>query len=823
LKSSPPKGRRGTASEAGEPPDPQRLLRRKRWFRIIALVVPLVNLGLLELILRLAGYGYPADFFLRARVNGRPAFVDNQQFARRYFPAGLERTPRPLVLAADKQPGTLRVFVFGESAAMGDPEPAFGFARILEELLRDAFPGRSVEVVNVAVTAINSHVIRAIARDCADKQGDYWILYMGNNEVVGPFGAGTVFGRQTPSLGFIRANLALKATRLGQLIDAIRERLLRSRTAPTTWEGMEMFLDQQVAQTDPRLAAVYSHFDANVREIVRLGQRAGAQVLLSTVASNLKDSPPFASGHRPGMTATEQTEWSRLFAGGIAAERAGTPGAALTNYTQAAAIDASYAELSFRMGRCLAALGEVAEARRRFEQARDLDRLRFRADTRLNAIVRNVATHTAGAPWVDAEAVLATNSPGGIAGSEYFHEHVHLSFSGNYLLARAFAAQIASRHGGSGTAPPSEAECGRRLAFTDEERWQVLEEVAKRLRQPPFTQQADHEEREKRLEAELALLRNAVRQPDAVASADAIFRAAVQRRPDDWTLRENYAQFLQAHGRSAEAEAEWRKLITLLPQSEHPYYGLANLLDTMGRSREAVPYFQAALQRRPGSVEVLNGLGLALASQGDVAGAVREYERALHAKPDFAEARVNLGQALARSGKETEAAAQYAEVLRLQSNNVAAHVNLGKLLAGRGRLPEAIAHYQEAVRLNPNNAVAHYNLANALNETGDTAGAVAQYAEAVRISPDLAEARYNLGLGLAKLNRPAEALPQLAEAARLRPQMAEARFNYGVALAKARRFDEAIREFQETLKLDPGNAQAGKFLEQATTLRQQGP
>jgi Flp pilus assembly protein TadD len=53
--------------------------------------------------------------------------------------------------------------------------------------------------------------------------------------------------------------------------------------------------------------------------------------------------------------------------------------------------------------------------------------------------------------------------------------------------------------------------------------------------------------------------------------------------------------------------------------------------------------------------------------------------------------------------------------------------------------------------------------------------------------------------------------------------MAEARFNYGVALAKARRFDEAIREFQETLKLDPGNAQAGKFLEQATTLRQQGP
>src|SRR6185436_13759973 len=122
---------------------------------------------------------------------------------------------------------------------------AFGFPRILEVLLRSALPGRKVEVVNAAVTAINSHAVRGIAGDCAGMQADWWILYMGNNEVVGPYGAGTVFGDQTPPLWMIRASLTVKATRVGQWLDSLGWKLARGR--PKTWEGMEMFLHQQVA------------------------------------------------------------------------------------------------------------------------------------------------------------------------------------------------------------------------------------------------------------------------------------------------------------------------------------------------------------------------------------------------------------------------------------------------------------------------------------------------------------------------------------------------------------------------------------------------
>jgi hypothetical protein len=66
---------------------------------------------------------------------------------------------------------------------MGDPEPAFGFPRVLQVLLRERLR-KPVEVVNVAVTAINSHVIHDIAQDCKRLQGDLWIIYMGNNEAM---------------------------------------------------------------------------------------------------------------------------------------------------------------------------------------------------------------------------------------------------------------------------------------------------------------------------------------------------------------------------------------------------------------------------------------------------------------------------------------------------------------------------------------------------------------------------------------------------------------------------------------------------------------
>lgn len=779
---------------------------RQRWFRLIAVALPLAGLLALELVLRVVGYGYPTSFFLKTTANGQPMFVENQQFSRRYFPPGLERTPQPVMFPTVKPPNTIRIFVLGESAAMGDPEPAYGFPRILEVLLRDAMPGKKIEVINAAVTAINSHVVREIAKDCADKQGDYWIIYMGNNEVVGPFGAGTVFGQQVPNLAFIRANIALKSTRLGQLFDALLGKLTRHASTPAAWEGMEMFLKQQVAQDDPRLGRVYAHFEVNLRDILRLGGKSGAKVIVSSVASNLKDCAPFASLHRPGFADAQRAEWERHYESGITHERATNYTAAMASYQAAATLDDRYAELHFRMGRCLWLNKNFPEARRSFEKAQDLDGLRFRADERIKGSVAYVLSdfHERGVAYVGSDDLPGNIGDGEIPGDELFYEHVHFNFTGNYLLARAFTRQIL------GGAMPSEDECARRLAFTDFDRYRVLDEVRQRLEQPPFSSQLGHAERDQRIREQLKRL-----DKSSFTNAIAVYEQAIARSPDDWMLRENFATLLQDFGQPREAEVQWRKAVELLPHSEQAWFGLANLLDSDGRAAEAVTAFREALRRRPNSVEAHNGLGLALASLGRFAEAISEYERALRLRPGFAEARVNLGLAFAQQGNHEAAAAQYQEVLRQQSNNVPARINLGKLFAVQGRHVEAAAHYREVLRLKPDNAVAHYNLGNALNALGRADEATAQFAEAVRCNPSFPEARYNLALNLTKQNRNAEVIDHLTEVVRQKPQFAEAHFNLGVALARAQRFTEAVAQFRETLRIDPRNATARKFMEQA--------
>src|SRR5208282_6436825 len=114
-------------------------------------------------------------------------------------------------------------------------DTTYGVGRYLETLLRERYPGTDFQVVCAAIIAIDSSTILPIACDCARHQGDLWLIYMGNNEMVGPFGAETSYGLPAPSLGVIRTILAIKTTRIGQLLDALIRRLSRNASTPKEW------------------------------------------------------------------------------------------------------------------------------------------------------------------------------------------------------------------------------------------------------------------------------------------------------------------------------------------------------------------------------------------------------------------------------------------------------------------------------------------------------------------------------------------------------------------------------------------------------------
>jgi tetratricopeptide (TPR) repeat protein len=754
---------------------------RKWLFRLLAMtLVPALFFAVLELGLRLGGYGYPAGFFLPSEIDGRKVTVDNPRFGQRFFPAGMVKTPLPFAVPAEKPPNTYRIFVLGESAAQGLPDPHYSFARILEVMLRERYPATHFEVVNTSIVAINSNVILPIAEDCAGQQPDLFVVYAGNNEVVGPFGAANVLGRYSASLAGIRANIRLKATRVGQLVHDACGLVSREDADPQEWQGFSIFLKSQLAAADPRLEGVYDHFRKNLQDVCGAGRGAGAKVLVCTMACNLKDSAPFASLHRPDLSGSRQGEWDEAYQEGVRAESAGNLSEALRCYERAAAVDDRFADLQFRLARCLEGLNNYDEARAHYTLARDLDALRFRADSRINEVIREVAAgrEGEGVYLVDAERAFADASPHGIPGENLFYEHVHLNFDGNYVLARAVFQRLTEVlpdrvRGGTADppAPPSEQLCMERLGFTDWARLKSAETIDGMLRDPPFTGQLDRDERDRRFQRAMQELKKA-RQPEALRKAVEAQRRAVDRAGEDWMLRSTLADMLVESGDLDSAAHQVRMVLKQLPHSAGAHYQLAYILSQQGQTDKAKESCQRALKLSAGSFLRAQGhclLGQILCKEGHLKEGVAEYEACLRLTPTSGLAHFSMGLAQEALGDTDQAVTHLAEAARLGPDNPETHYQLTRVLVAHGKTDKAIRHYVELLETRPPTAESHSNLASLLVLAGRRDEAVSHYTEALRLNPEAAEVHANLGTLLAEQGKTEEAIREYREALRLRP------------------------------------------------------
>jgi hypothetical protein len=195
-------------------------------------------------------------------------------------------------------------------------------------------------------------------------------------------------------------------------------------------------------------------------------------------------------------------------------------------------------------------LGDYSGAKEHFIRARDLDTLRFRADSRINEVNRSVA-FSSGAELVDADKIFSDDSPNKVIGSELVYEHVHMTPQGNYLLARAMfpliARKLAQKAGRSGESDDvlSEAECERLLALTYHDRSRIAAEMLQRLQKAPFTNQLNHNDQV------LRLMFKATPSDESLDQTSAQYQWAIAQQPDDRVLHYNYGLFLFDHNRAA--------------------------------------------------------------------------------------------------------------------------------------------------------------------------------------------------------------------------------------------------------------------------------
>lgn len=254
--------------------------KRAALWLFILLACLLAQLALLEAVLRWMDFGESTRFLMRKEIDGAAYYVPNRAFYQQFTSLPLDRIMTwddlDFQVPEKKAPGARRIFVFGSSAIYG-PRTS---ARILETMLKAQYPDIGWEVYNTACPGMNSHVMRAAANACRTLEPDLYLVYMGNNEAVGPFGPTTALGRSGPLWrpAVIRALIAFNDLRVSQLLRATNAMVSVNLPDANALMGM------MPSMTDHYRALLY--YRSNVEDICESAERAGAKVALCTLSSN---------------------------------------------------------------------------------------------------------------------------------------------------------------------------------------------------------------------------------------------------------------------------------------------------------------------------------------------------------------------------------------------------------------------------------------------------------------------------------------------------------------------------------------------------------
>ena len=105
--------------------------------------LPLALLAAAETGLRVAGYGESRDVFVARRLGPDTFQALNRHFFEQFLDWSIRSEQwddEEFDLTPEKPPNTCRIFFLGSSAAQGWTDPAFGYWRMLEAMLRAQWP-----------------------------------------------------------------------------------------------------------------------------------------------------------------------------------------------------------------------------------------------------------------------------------------------------------------------------------------------------------------------------------------------------------------------------------------------------------------------------------------------------------------------------------------------------------------------------------------------------------------------------------------------------------------------------------------------------------
>lgn len=409
--------------------------------------MPFVLLGLLEITLRIGGFAKPIPLFVESPIS-KEFLQPNPDIISRYFPskdAAPNVSPDTVLFKKEKHDDTFRIFIQGGSTAAGFPYGRWGSLQgMLEQRFKREYPNQHIEIINTAMSAVNSYTLLDFVDEIIDQAPDLVVIYAGHNEYLGVMGVGSAYaakGGRTATLSY----LTLKNLRLYRLIETFVYSLMKNAKSQNSAESddtnassaqdqrtlmSKVAKEKNIPLNGPLYRQGISQFSGNISDILERYKQARIPVLIGTLASNEKDQAPFSS--------IQTVQWDDF--------KTGLKNSALdknldTIKTQITSENS--AEAHYKAALIYEQLSQKKRARTFFTQARDRDTLRFRAPGEFNDIITAEAERH-GAILVDTEAALIADNGGQAIGFEHMLEHLHPNKRGYFILAEAFAKKIAS-------------------------------------------------------------------------------------------------------------------------------------------------------------------------------------------------------------------------------------------------------------------------------------------------------------------------------------------------------------------------------------------
>ncbi len=383
-------------------------IRKKILFNCVVIFIPIVIIAFTEIFLQIIDFNGNKSLFISMDGDMSTYKRCNPAVSQRYFRSlSTYPTPPKDIFLKEKPDNGYRIFVLGGSTTAGFPYGSnLTFPRILEKRLADTFLDMHIEVVNTAMSAINTYAFLDFIDEILSEQPDAILIYAGHNEFYGALGIGSMvsFG-QIPQI--TRLYLKLNRFKIFQLLREIIgnvQQLIKFKKTDSNPDNASNTLmtrivkDKVIPYNDLLYIRGKEQFAENLSIIIKKIQDSDVNVIISELVSNIGDIEPFES-----VESNVNPKASDIYLSAIQYESDKNFEAANSTYYL----------------------------------AKDLDALRFRAPEDFNHIIDSLAI-LYNVPIVNLKARFHEMSPNQIIGDELMIDHLHPNISGYFLIADAF-------------------------------------------------------------------------------------------------------------------------------------------------------------------------------------------------------------------------------------------------------------------------------------------------------------------------------------------------------------------------------------------------